>query len=86
MGFRLGRKGQSVTEVTDRIGVSRCRRFRPYSEQENSGFESLEEISANRKLRRLRTLYDICTGLLVLARTRNATGRSRNPRAGYFVP
>ena len=45
-----------MTEVTDRIGKTRPRRFRPYSEYRNSGVEWLGEIPAHWKIERLKYL------------------------------
>ena len=45
-----------MTEVTDRIGKTRPRRFRPYSEHRNSGVEWLGEIPAHWSTKRLKFL------------------------------
>ena len=45
-----------MTEVTDRIGKTRPRRFRPYSEHRNSGVEWLGEIPAHWSAKRLKFL------------------------------
>ena len=45
-----------MTEVTDRLGKTRPRRFRPYSEYRNSGVEWLGEIPAHWKIERLKYL------------------------------
>ena len=49
-----------MTEVTDRIGKTRPRRFRPYPEYKDSGVEWLGEIPAHWNVNRLRATVTGC--------------------------
>ena len=51
-----------MTEVTDRIGKTRPRRFRPYPEYRDSGVEWLGEIPAHWKVQPLKHLVTFSTG------------------------
>ena len=48
-----------MTEVTDRIGEERPRRFRPYPEYKNSGVKWLGKIPAHWDVRRLKTMASV---------------------------
>ena len=56
----LGPEVKAVTEVPDRIGRARPRRFRPYPKYKDSGVEWLGEIPAHWDLNRLRATVTGC--------------------------